>query len=115
MMKKPELATREPASDEIDLGDLVATLWAGKPPIIAAMTGCFVLSMAYLWLTPPTYEANAMLQIQAGQGTLALPSSVGALVGNESSSTLAELEILRSRQVLGRAAADLRLDRASVE
>lgn len=110
MMKKPELATREPASDEIDLGDLFATLWAGKPTIVAAVTGCFMLSMAYLWLTPPTYEANAMLQIQAGQGTLALPSSVGALVGNESSSTLAELEIIRSRQVLGRAAADLRLD-----
>jgi tyrosine-protein kinase Etk/Wzc len=89
MMKKPELATREPAPEEIDLGDLFATLWAGKRTIVAAVTGCFMLSMAYLWLTPPTYEANAMLQIQAGQGTLALPSSVGALVGSESSSTLA--------------------------
>ena len=110
MIKKPELSTREPVPDEIDIGDLFATLWAGKRTIVATVIGCFMFCMAYLWVTPPTYEANAMLQIQAGQGTLALPSSVSALIGNESSSTLAELEIIRSRQVLGRAAADLRLE-----
>lgn len=110
MMKKPELATPEGGNDEIDLGDLLSTLWAGRLTIGATVAASSLLAAAHLWLTPPTYEANAMLQILDGQSTLALPSSVGELLGGDRASALAELEIIRSRQVLGRAAADLRLE-----
>lgn len=110
MMQKPELNAQDAGSDEIDLGDLLATLSMGKWTIAATVISTFVLAASYLWLTPPTFEANALLQIQEGQNTLALPSSVGELLGNEDSSALAELEIIRSRQVLGRAAAELKLE-----
>lgn len=110
MMKKPEAGVVEAGADEIDLGDLVATLSSGKLTIGLTVAGSIFAAAAYLWLTPPTYEANALLQIQEGQNTLALPSSVGELLGNEDASALAELEIIRSRHVLGRAAADLRLE-----
>jgi len=109
-MMKPERVVQEAEADEIDLGDLFATLWRGKLAISGAVAGTVLLAGAYLWLTPPTYEANAMLQIQEGQNALALPSSVGELLGTEGPSTMAEIEIIRSRQVLGRAAADLNLE-----
>jgi tyrosine-protein kinase Etk/Wzc len=110
ILQKPELHAQDVGSDEINLGDLLATLTTGKWTIAATVVSTFVLAASYLWLTPPTFEANALLQIQEGQNTLALPSSVGELLGNEDSSALAELEIIRSRQVLGRAAAELKLE-----
>lgn len=108
--QKPELRTQDTDQDEIDLARVVTTLWQGKWVIAASSLVCAGFAGVYLWLAAPTYEANALLQIQEGQSTLALPSSVGELLGDEGASTLAELEIIRSRQVLGNAVAALKLD-----
>lgn len=111
MMQKPDLRAEEPQDDEIDLGALIATLWANKIWIGGTSLCAMLAAIGYLAITPPTYEADALLQIESGKsGMLALSSSMSELLGGEGSSTLAEMEILRSRQVLGRAVADLSLD-----
>jgi tyrosine-protein kinase Etk/Wzc len=95
--------------DEIDLGQLVVTLWKGK--ILIALTtaigvavGAFVIAN-----TNPTFQADALLQLEEKTGALALPSSLSAMVDNDPRS-VTEIEILRSRMVLGQAVADQNLD-----
>lgn len=110
MMQRPEIQRQESEDDEIDLGELLATLWAGKAIVAAASAASVIAAAGYLWLASPTYEANALLQIQDNKSMLALPSSMMELLGDEGASALAEMEIIRSRQILGRAVADLNLD-----
>lgn len=95
--------------DEIDLGQLVVTLWKGK--VLIALTtalgiavGAFVIAN-----TNPTFQADALLQLEERTGSLALPSSLSAMVDNDPRS-VTEIEILRSRMVLGQAVADQNLD-----
>lgn len=111
MMPKPNLQVDNLPGDEIDLGRVVANFWAGKRIIAGGMAAAVFATIYYLMTTAPTYEADAMLQITSGEGSmLALPSSMSDLLGSNNASTLAEIEILKSRQVLGRAVADLNLD-----
>ncbi|MCV2877686.1 polysaccharide biosynthesis tyrosine autokinase [Sedimentimonas flavescens] len=95
--------------DEINLGDLVRRLWGGKVWIagttgVAALVGLFIAAG-----TPPTYRADALLQLEEKRGQLALPSALSDLAGSEPRSET-EIEIIRSRLVLGQAVADAHLD-----
>lgn len=95
--------------DEIDLARLVARLWANKG-VIAAFCG-LALSVGLLLIfgTVPTYRADALLQLEEKKGQLALPEGLSELTGSEPTSAT-EIEILRSRLVLGQAVADVHLD-----
>ena len=99
-----------PQDDEIDLLALGATIWAGKRWIAGAVSAALLISAVYLVITPPTYQADALLQLEAGKNSLALPESMSDLLGGNAPSTLAEIEIIKSRQILGRAVAELNLD-----
>lgn len=95
--------------DEIDLSQLVLTLWKGKvlialATVLGIAVGAFVIAN-----TNPTYQADALLQLEERTGSLALPSSLSAMVDNDPRS-VTEIEILRSRMVLGQAVADQNLD-----
>ena len=95
--------------DEIDLGRLILTLWAGRwwIALVTALglaAGAFSIANTY-----PTYQADALLQLEERSGALALPSSLSNMIDNDPRS-VTEIEILRSRMVLGRAIADQNLD-----
>lgn len=51
-----------PYGDEIDLFELFQGLWAQKVLIVLIAALCGLLSGAYVFLTEPTYEAQAMLR-----------------------------------------------------
>ncbi|WP_420024485.1 polysaccharide biosynthesis tyrosine autokinase (plasmid) [Cereibacter azotoformans] len=103
---RPAQAAEE---DEIDLGLLMAQLWAGRNWIAGFMTGTAALALAYLVNTPPTYRADALLQLEAKSGSMALPQALSAMAEIEPQSAT-EVEILRSRFVLGEAVAGTHLD-----
>ncbi len=95
--------------DEIDLGRLVLTLWRGKW-LIGAMTALGVAAGAFFIAnTSPVFQADALLQLEENSTALSLPSSLSTLVENEPRS-VTEIELLRSRHVLGQAVADQNLD-----
>ena len=95
--------------DEIDFGQLVVTLWKGKV-LIALTTALGIAAGAFVIAnTNPTFQADALLQLEEKTGALALPSSLTAMVDNDPRS-VTEIEILRSRMVLGQAVADQNLD-----
>lgn len=97
-------------SDEIDLGGLALTLWKGK--LIIGLCAGLALTWAafYVANTRPTFQSDALLQLEERSGgALALPSALSDLAGDTPRSTT-EMEVLRSRMVLGQVVADLNLD-----
>lgn len=95
--------------DEIDLGQLFLTLWKGKA-IVAATTALGVAFGAFtIANTFPTFQADALLQLEEKTGSLSLPSSLSPMLDSDPRS-VTEIEILRSRMVLGGAVADQNLD-----
>jgi len=95
--------------DEIDLGQLFSSLWKGKW-LIALTTAIGVAAGVFtIANTDPTFQADALLQLEERTGSLALPSGLSDMVENAPRS-VTEIEILRSRMVLGQAVADQNLD-----
>lgn len=106
---KPDLMQVDAEADEFDLNAILGTLWKGKLWILGGTFLALVAASDYLLRTPPTFQADALLQLQSNKSNLALPSAVSELLGNNEPSTLAEMEIIRSRQILGRAVAEMNL------
>lgn len=95
--------------DEINLGALLAQLWGGRYIIAFCLVLGGAIGLLYALTTPPVYQANALLQLEERSGRLALPNAMTDLLDN-SPQTATEIEILRSRMVLGRAASAINLD-----
>ena len=95
--------------DEIDFLQIALTLWRGKA-LIAIATAIGIAGGAFFVAnTNPTFQADALLQLEEKNGALALPSSMSGMLDNDPRS-VTEIEILRSRMVLGQAVADQNLD-----
>ncbi|MDO8982394.1 polysaccharide biosynthesis tyrosine autokinase [Cypionkella sp.] len=103
------MTSPERDDDEIDLGALLAQFWAGKWHIGAFVLVAGIIGLANAMLTPPTYQADALLQLEAKKASLALPAAMSDLMNNDPV-TVTEIEIIRSRMVVGRAVAELHLD-----
>lgn len=109
MKSIPASRVQQPEDDEINLGQLVTRLWAGKGWIFLSMVLFLMVGVVYVLITPPTYQADSLLQLEEKGGQLALPEGLAGLAG-ETPKSVAEIEIARSRMVLGQAVADLNLD-----
>lgn len=95
--------------DEIDMGQIVLTLWRAKW-LIAAMTALGVAAGAFFIAnTSPVFQADALLQLEENSTALSLPSSLSNLAGKDPRS-VTEIELMRSRHVLGQAVANQNLD-----
>ncbi|MDX5413569.1 MAG: Wzz/FepE/Etk N-terminal domain-containing protein, partial [Rhodobacterales bacterium] len=95
--------------DEIDIGVLLQRLWAGKFWIALFTTIAGTAGLIYALGTPPTYRADAMLQLEEKTAQLALPAALTDLTSDDPRS-VTEIEILNSRMVLGQAVADAHAD-----
>lgn len=97
-------------SDEIDLLALLGALIDGKW-VIAGFTVCFaVIGVAYALLATPIYQANALIQIEEKSGGgLSAFSEVGEMFSS-TSKAVTEIELIRSRSVVGQAVQNLKLD-----
>lgn len=95
--------------DEFDLGELIATMLDGKY-LIGIITLVFLtLGVAKALIDAPIYKADAMLQIEEKLNSLQALASVSSLVGGQEPAS-AEIEIIKSRKVLGEAVRNLNLD-----
>jgi len=94
---------RTDRDDEIDLLALVATLWRGKW-IIALITALSVLLGAFYayGVAVPLYTANSVVLLETKQNQIADLESVVSGLSGDTSEVNSEVEILRSRILLGR-------------
>lgn len=106
---RQEIQPPAPADDEIDLGQLLGTLWSGKL-LITFITLLGLAAGGFIYaVTPPVFQADALLQLEERTGRLALPAGMRDLIENDPR-TATEMELLRSRMILGQAVADANLD-----
>ncbi|WP_413111940.1 polysaccharide biosynthesis tyrosine autokinase [Thaumasiovibrio sp. DFM-14] len=96
-------------ADEIDLGKLFGLLLDSKWHIVISTFLFAVAGIAYALMATPIYKADAIIQVeQKSSGGLAALGEMGEIFSAESSSTT-EIEILKSRMVLGETVDNLNL------
>jgi tyrosine-protein kinase Etk/Wzc len=98
--------------ETFNLGEILATLLEYKWVILALTSLALMLGAFKLFNATPVYRANAMLQIEGGKGTTALQELQPLLNSNFDQYTAinAQLQILKSRMILGRVVDKLKLD-----
>lgn len=94
-----------PQEDEIDLAQLWNILYNGKWIIITFVIVALLAGMAYLFVTPPVYRANALIQVQSEEPPGALKGlmeatsiATGVKMGTQAAT---QMQIIKSRSVLG--------------
>ena len=96
--------------DEIDLRDIIGTLLENKWLIILITTIAFVIGTVKATLETPIYQADAMLQVESSQSMMAMdPLALGG-GGNGYTPVQAEMEIIKSRMIMGATVTSLNLE-----
>lgn len=101
--------TAQGSGDIISLSEIFAILLAGKWIIAAVTAVAGLLAVVYCYLATPIYQADALLQIENKSSVLGGLQNIATGMQEEPSST-AEIELIRSRMVLGKAVETLKLD-----
>ncbi len=104
------MSTPNNAEDTIDLRELFFSLIAQWKLIFFCVILSMVCALLYLRVTPNTYTVNALVQVEEKKGASA--ALLGDLSGviDQKSPAQAEIEILRSRLILGQVINGLNLD-----
>jgi|WetSurSiteA1Bulk_404760.scaffolds.fasta_scaffold00026_29 tyrosine-protein kinase Etk/Wzc len=95
--------------NEIDLGEMIAILIDGKWLVFLITVVGLALGIAKAFLDTPVYETNAMLQVEAQAQALRTLQQQPSDVKTEIP-VMAEIEIIKSRMVLGGAIRNLKLN-----
>jgi tyrosine-protein kinase Etk/Wzc len=98
-----------PGGRDPSLREVLSILAAGRWTIAAVAAGVLALAAAYLLLAPPVYEAEVVIQVEEKARTMAGLEQVPAALG-ERSPAETEIEIVRSRKLLGQVVDELNLD-----
>ena len=100
-------------NDEINLLDLFDVVLESRWLIIGAVLASLVIGGAYALLSTPIYQANMLIQVEEskpGGGAASGALGEAANLFEIRSPASAEMEILRSRLVVGQAVQNLQLD-----
>ncbi|MEW7119601.1 polysaccharide biosynthesis tyrosine autokinase [Acinetobacter nosocomialis] len=102
------------SEDSIDLKELFFSLIAQWKIIACCVVLSLICALLYLRITPDTYSVDAMVQVEdtKGAASAALLGDLSKVSGGLSQKSPAdpEIEILRSRMVLGQVIQNLNLD-----
>ena len=96
----------------VSIRDMVDLLIEGRKIILLTLLSVLLVTVIYLVLAPRTYKADALLRIDKNKALLSAPlhsEANGASTEAESPRAQREVEILRSRSVLGKVVEDLNL------
>ncbi len=98
-----------PQSQEIDLMALLGALIDRKYFIIALTALFMFIGVVYALLTQPVYQATAMLQVESSGSTFPGLDDMGGMF-ESTSAAVTEIELLKSRSLIGEAVDSLNLD-----
>ncbi|MDQ0125883.1 tyrosine-protein kinase Etk/Wzc [Pseudomonas lini] len=97
---------------DIDLLALLGTLIDSKWIIISITALFCAIGVAVALLSTPIYQANALVQVEEKKGGMAALGGMGEMseMFGGTSPAVTEIELLKSRAVLGKAVENLKLD-----
>ncbi|MCF6272734.1 MAG: polysaccharide biosynthesis tyrosine autokinase [Rhodobacteraceae bacterium] len=102
--------TNNTSDDEIDLLAIFRIFYTRKITIIFITFIAVLIGVAVALFTIPVYKADSLIQLEEkSSGGLALSADLTGLF-SESPQSVTEIEILRSRMILGEVATALKLD-----
>ncbi|AMZ77779.1 MULTISPECIES: polysaccharide biosynthesis tyrosine autokinase [Enterobacter] len=108
ILKNNATGTTESREQDIDLMQL-ARLLAGRFPLILGVTAAVVLVATALVISrPPVWQADALVQVEQHQGSDLL-GNLSQFLPDARPDASPEIELLRSRMVLGKTIDDLNL------
>ena len=87
--------------DEIDLGELLATLVDSKWLIAFITLVILAIGTAYSFLANPVYKVDAMLQVQENISRSPGILRPGDVIEESKAPVMAEIELIKSRMILG--------------
>lgn len=94
----------DPAEGEVDLGRYVEVLIANRWLIVGIAMVVTVLGVLYALLQRPVYEANLLVQVEDSEGSTRNVLGQASTLLDVKTPAAAEMEIIRSRSVIGAAA-----------
>ncbi|MBA5599871.1 tyrosine-protein kinase Wzc [Pectobacterium aroidearum] len=109
MTEKTSVKVSETHSDEIDLGRLLGTLLDNRWLIIGVTALFTVLGIMYAMLATPVYKADALIQVEQSSGN-SLLNDISSMLPDSKPKSDAEIELIKSRMVIGKTVNDLALD-----
>jgi tyrosine-protein kinase Etk/Wzc len=95
--------------DESELLPLALLLWSKKLFIGSLLVAGALVGLVVGLAKTPIYEADALVQLETKNSGITLSEDIANLMSNESEA-ITEIEILRSRMVIGSAVDALKLD-----
>lgn len=98
---------------ELTLGDVLAVLAEGRWYVAIAAVACLGAGLLYAMVAIPVYRTDAVVQVEDKNGGGGALDDLSALF-SASSPTEAEIEILRSRSLVGSVVDELKLDVSAV-
>ena len=106
----PVLNSRD-HDDEIDLRELLGTLIGARWVIAAFAAAALALGVLYTQVATPIFQVNGLVQVEDNKsgGLGAVTAELGDLFEGKTQA-VTEIELIRSRMVLGKTVDDLNLD-----
>ena len=97
--------------NEIDLLELLATIWSGKIQIAACAIVALLLGAFFVLKAEPIFQAQGLLQLEAKSGGLpeGMQDLLGSGLASGNSPGETEMEIMKSRMVMGQVVQELNL------
>ena len=106
---KQNRTTQDQSGQEIDLMALLGTL-IDRKYFIAAITAAFMaVGVFYAVFATPVYQATAMIQVEDGGASVPGFDDMAGMF-ESTSAAVTEIELLKSRSVIGEAVDTLKLD-----
>ena len=99
--KIPPVIQNTEDGDEIDLSEMIGMLIENRLLIASTVFLFFVLALFYSVFSKPVYKVDAIVQIEQQSSSMQGMDELDALLGSDSSSSVTEIEIIKSRKVIG--------------
>ncbi|MDY4368063.1 tyrosine-protein kinase Wzc [Pectobacterium brasiliense] len=109
MAEKISGKTSETNADEIDLGRLLGTLLDHRWLIIGVTAIFTIIGILYATFATPIYKADALIQVEKNSGN-SLLKDISSMLPDSKPESAAEIELIKSRMVVGKTVRDLSLD-----
>lgn len=102
-------AASQTGSDEIDIGRLIGTVVEAKWWVLGITAVFALVAVVYTLFATPIYSADALVQIEQDTGN-SLVQNINSALSNKPPASDAEIQLIKSRMVLGKTVDDLDLD-----